>query len=290
MHADFKPIALEDQAEYRRLIDACPEPTSDYAFANLWGWAEHYGLEISFGHGLAWLRQTRPETVYWAPMGDWNATDWTEVALLAEPVPFIRVPEPLARNWGEAFADRIEVRENRDHFDYIYSVPDLTGLKGNKFHKKKNLLNQFKKKYDFEFHPMDLECVEDVLEMQALWYEWHELDAATLKAENRAISRVIKNFDRIPGLSGGSIKVDGCMIAYTVAEALTRDMLVIHFEKGDTRFKGVYQAINQMFLEAMGDRFELVNREQDMGEEGLRKAKESYNPVSYLKKYDVKFL
>ena len=77
------------------------------------------------------------------------------------------------------------------------------------------------------------------------------------------------------------------MAAYTVAEKLSADTLVIHFEKGDHDFKGVYQAINQIFLENAGRGFTMVNREQDLDSEGLRKAKLSYNPVGFLKKFDV---
>jgi len=77
------------------------------------------------------------------------------------------------------------------------------------------------------------------------------------------------------------------MVAYTIAESLTKDTLVIHFEKGNQDCKGVYQAINQMFLEHSGNKFEWVNREQDLDNQGLRKAKLSYNPVNFLKKYRV---
>ncbi|MFT8135485.1 phosphatidylglycerol lysyltransferase domain-containing protein, partial [Salmonella enterica] len=87
---------------------------------------------------------------------------------------FIRVPGELADFWRRDFGERAEFIEARDHFDYVYGVQDLVELKGNKFHKKKNLLNQFKKKCDFEYHPMDMDCVEDVLEMQQEWYDWRE--------------------------------------------------------------------------------------------------------------------
>ena len=80
---------------------------------------------------------------------------------------------------------------------------------------------------------------------------------------------------------------DGAMVAYTVAEKLTRDSIVIHFEKGDTQYKGIYQAINQMFLAHSASHFKLVNREQDLDDEGLRKAKLSYHPVDFISKYRI---
>jgi hypothetical protein len=91
----------------------------------------------------------------------------------------------------------------------------------------------------------------------------------------------------LSGALGGAILVDGAMAAYTVAEALTNETVVIHFEKGNTRYKGIYQAINQMFIAHSARHFSLVNREQDLGDPGLRKAKQSYHPAEFLKKYRV---
>jgi hypothetical protein len=88
---------------------------------------------------------------------------------------------------------------------------------------------------------------------------------------------------------GGAILVDQKMVAYTVAEKTSEDTLIIHFEKGDPEYKGVYQAINQMFFEHSGKNCATVNREQDLDDEGLRKAKLSYNPVGFPTKYDVVF-
>ena len=91
------------------------------------------------------------------------------------------------------------------------------------------------------------------------------------------------------GLLGGVLRVEGRIVAYTVAERLFGDTLVIHFEKGDTRFKGVYQAINQRFLAASGAGCVFVNREQDVGDEGLRRSKLSYNPSGFVRKFTVTF-
>jgi len=286
----FERICLKHQAEYKAALAACPQVTSDYAFANLYGWAEHYGLTWNFAHGLVWLRQSLPQDVCWAPVGDWTKVDWTHLACLSGPKRFTRVPEALLGIWEQAFGPRLRAQEARDHFDYVYSVPELVGLKGNKFHKKKNLLNQFERSNIFEYTPMQADCVEEVLDMQAEWHGWQEHPSEALVAENQAISRVLKNFDRLQSLLGGTIRVDGRVKAYTVGELLSPDTIVIHFEKGDTRFKGIYQTINKHFLAAQEDRFALVNREQDLGDEGLRKAKLSYNPVSFMKKHEVELV
>jgi hypothetical protein len=290
MAQPFEPLDIRHQKPYQALLDQTSEPTSDYTFANLLGWAEHYGLMIAFDEDTAWLKQTSPSPAFWAPVGNWEAVDWTRKDLLAPGACFIRTPGALADVWRQTFGRQAEICEARDHFDYVYAVQDLIELKGNKFHKKKNLLNQFLKKNDWEHHPMDMDCVEEVLEMQQEWCDWHEEDPGeVLKAENEAIRRVLTEFDRLPRLMGGSIHVDGRMAAYTVAERLDDETLVIHFEKGATRFKGVYQAINQIFLKNQASDFTWVNREQDVGEPGLRKAKMSYNPAYLLDKYEVRF-
>ena len=98
---------------------------------------------------------------------------------------------------------------------------------------------------------------------------------------------MLNSYEKLKGLKGGAILVDNKLIAYTVAEKISEDMVIIHFEKGSQEYKGVYQAINQMFLEHSCKDFKTVNREQDLGDKGLRKAKLSYNPVDFIKKYKV---
>ncbi|MBW2563206.1 MAG: DUF2156 domain-containing protein [Deltaproteobacteria bacterium] len=204
---------------------------------------------------------------------------------------FIRIPEKLLLTWKESLGDRIAVEEERGSWDYLYSISELTELKGKRFHKKKNLLNQFTKNYNFQFIPFDTEAIHMAMAMQEDWCTWRDCEASdVLAAENNAISRVLNSWEKIGGLIGGAIIVNETMAAYTVAESLSADMLLIHFEKGNTDFKGVYQAINQLFLENSGKNYEIVNREQDLGDEGLRKAKLSYHPVDFIKKYRVNLL
>ena len=96
---------------------------------------------------------------------------------------------------------------------------------------------------------------------------------------------MLKNAARFPDLICGALYVKDLMIAYAVGEPVTDEMAVVHFEKGLGDYKGVYQAINQIFLENSCSSFLWVNREQDMGVEGIRQAKESYNPTHFLRKY-----
>ncbi|MBW2607873.1 MAG: DUF2156 domain-containing protein [Deltaproteobacteria bacterium] len=290
MVLNFKPISLEQQSEYSEYFAKCPQKASDYSFVNLWGWAEEYGLDWAWTDNLVWIRQTIPEILYWAPIGSWDGIDWKSCfdEYSGRQTPFIRIPEKLLRVWKESYGVRIAIEEERGNWDYIYSISELIELKGKRFHKKKNLLNQFRKNYNFQFIPFDTETIHKAMTMQEDWCTWRDCESSDiLAAENNAVFRVLNSWEKLNGLIGGAIIVNETMAAYTVAESLSADMLLIHFEKGNTDFKGIYQAINQLFLENSGKNYEIVNREQDLGDEGLRKAKLSYHPTDFLKKYRV---
>jgi hypothetical protein len=291
MTLNFEPISLEKQHLYRERLKQTRWEASDYSFVNLWGWCREYGLSWAWDDDLVWIRQSRPVNGFWAPVGLWDRVDWADRLgrHFPEKSSIIRVPEPLIQYWKTALGDRIAVTATEDHWDYLYSVQDLIELKGNRFHKKKNLLNQFLRKYDHTYLALTPDLIENALAMQEDWCVWRDCESEeTLASENRAISRVLAYWADLAGIFGGAVTVEGEMVAFTVAEQMSDDTVLIHFEKGLTAYKGIYQAINQMFL-ANNSHLYRVNREQDMGEEGLRKAKRSYHPVDFIRKYQVVF-
>lgn len=290
---DFTPLSLDFSRDYGAFLSATPEKAADYSFVNLWAWDAYRSYGTAVHGGVAWLRLLRPEPVYWAPVGNWAAVDWERA--LTEGFPggavFERVPLSLASAWSRSLPGRIEAEPQRSEWEYVYSLQELVELPGNRFHKKKNLLNQFTSTYDWRFEPLGPENIGEVLAMQADWCTWKNCAGSDgLAAENEAISRTFSAWKKLPGLMGGVLRVNGAIAAYTVAEAFTEDTLVIHFEKGNPEFKGIYQAVNQLFLEAAGSGFTWVNKEQDMGDEGLRQAKLSYNPARFVEKARVRFL
>ena len=284
---DFEPIQLERAERYHQHLKQTPQVASDYSFANIWGWAREYDLEWAFSDDLVWIRQNSPQPVYWAPIGPWDRIDWAGVFQGNDFAPgFTRVPEVLADLWRQQVGDILHIEEDRANWDYIYDVEELVTLRGNRFHKKKNLLNQFKKRNTYHYEPFSAAMIDQALALQDDWCTWRDCeDSDVLSAENRAIQRVFVYWDRFPELLGGAILVEDLIVAYTIAEPLDPETVVIHFEKGCPAHKGIYQAINQMFLESLEGRFRYVNREQDLGDEGLRKAKMSYHPVRFNQKY-----
>ena len=293
MILQFETISLDKQKAYNTsYFSKCSQKASDYSFINLFGWADVYGLCWAWTDNLVWIKQTYPKPVYWAPIGDWKSVHWEPVIeeLFSHQAEFIRVPESLSLLWTDMFLDRVKVEESRESWDYLYSAADLKTLSGNRYHKKKNLLNQFKKKYDYTYLPFRGDIVQQALGMQEDWCVWRDCESSeTLSAENRVIAKILESWNQLEGIMGGAVTIDSQMAAYTIAEQLSDDTLLIHFEKGSNEYKGSYQAINQMFLSNLNHDFLWVNREQDLGDEGLRKAKLSYHPTDFLKKYRVLF-
>lgn len=286
----FESIQLSKQEAYAIHLAACPQKNSDISFVNLWGWADVYGLEWAWSDDLVWIRQSRPAEQYWTPVGNWRAVNWGGILKehFNEPASFVRVPEALLQIWQSEESFHCDAQSSRGHWDYLYSVADLIALKGNRYHKKKNLLNQFKRKNDFRYVPLTSTNIRQAIDMQKDWCTWRDCASQpALDSENQAISKVLTNWDKLNELMGAALLVEEKMVAYTIAEPLSSETLLIHFEKGDSDFKGIYQAINQMFLEKSGHAYTTVNREQDLGNEGLRKAKLSYMPNGFLEKHDV---
>lgn len=290
MALHFEPIDLKRQAAYRKMLARCEQIASDYSYINLWGWGPEYGLTWAWQEDLVWLHQQHPAPVLWAPVGDWQAVDW-QVAMAAARATsdrMIRIPEALARRLGDALGDAVSIEETREHWDYLYDVADLVALKGNRYHKKKNLLNQFVNNNAYHYVGLDSAMIDQAMGMQEDWCTWRDCeDNDTLAAENNAIARVLNDWRSLTDLEGGALVVDEIIVAYTIAESLPDSSLLIHFEKACPDYKGSYQAINQAFLAHAGQGHSLVNREQDLGDAGLRKAKQSYHPVDYVRKYEL---
>lgn len=294
MILEFEPIAgpesLAKQNAFHSRLSLCGQITSDYSFLNLWGWAEEYDLEWAWEDDLVWIRQNKPDVRYWAPIGPWTEIDWVERfdQTIANGTVFSRVPSNLADLLKGVLKTGIKVNESRGHWDYLYTMKDLVDLKGNRFHKKKNLVNQFKKNYAYSLVPLGPDFARDALALQEDWCLWRDCESIeALAAENRVIKKVFANWNDFDNLLGAGIMVENRLVAYTVAEPLDEQTVMIHFEKGNTDYKGVYQTINQAFLESIQGRFTLVNREQDLGDPGLRKAKMSYHPSGFQKKFTM---
>lgn len=293
---EFEDIDLRHVAPYMERWERTATPASDYSFPILWGWAKDYGYQVAVekSDDLFWIRQTIPRLYNLAPIGDWRRNDWAELvsANYGKKCKFWLVPEQLLDIWRAQFGSRIEAESDRGNWEYLYSLRELASLSGNKYMKKRNRVNQFRRSYDYVYRPIDCALIPSVLEFHNVWCQANGCaNTPTLQQEANGISRILSHWGEIPHLRGGVIEVGGKIVAYTVGELSGKETLIIHFEKASLEYGAAYQVINKEFLVHMLERepeLVTVNREEDMNDQGLREAKLSYLPVGFIKKYRVK--
>lgn len=280
---------------YNLLWEVTPQHSSDYTLTNIWGWKDFYGLEWNFESGLCWICQTRQfdgsDYIFWAPIGDWSAIDWVNLPMFNNGLTMQRVPESLCSLLQEILPNRIKIEETPEQWEYIYLTEELATLSGRRFDSKRNHLNTFLREYGEDYRPIGDSNLLELIEFQKEWCKWRGCkDSPALAAEGEILCDIFKSWGLFPNLIGGMLYSHSEIVAFSIGEVLDENTVVVHFEKGKPGIRGVYQAINNCFVRYECKDFEFVNREQDLGEKGLRKAKESYHPIKFLKKNRVTIL
>jgi len=182
------------------------------------------------------------------------------------------------------------LEEDPANWDYVYLASDLINLPGRKYHKKKNHINRFVSRYSYQYRPLTPDLIDGCIELQRAWCGIRDCFAPehmSLAEEHEAILDVLQNA-QVLGAIGGVILIDGRVAAFSIGEPLNRETFVIHFEKASLDYPGLYQLINRDFCADACSGFTYVNREQDLGEPGLRQAKESYYPHHMIEKFLVR--
>jgi len=199
------------------------------------------------------------------------------------------IDKEVAEYLKNIYGERFEYIEERNNFDYIYEGESLRTLSGRKNQKKRNHLNSFIKEYGNRVGYKKLEEVDfdECINLLKDWSEDKE-DSIELDSEFKAINRIFKNYKKLKNtLKISGIYIDSKLEAFSIGEMLNDNMAVIHVEKANADIRGLYPYINQQFLLNEFSDVEFVNREEDLGIEGLRKAKLSYHPVKFAEKYTV---
>ncbi len=291
---DWKHITIEDKPIFDRFFKQAKIELSDYTFTNLFIWhfsrCTYYAVLDDFL--CIQIKATGQSPVVLMPIGQGDIAgviEELEDDFKSRDIPFsMRAISNEIRTTLEAvLPKRFVFTAERDRFDYVYDVQELVKLEGTKFKAKRNHLNKFREFYGdrFRYHPLTHDLLGEVVSAEIAWCEKRNCDSQeNLENEKRGIIEAINHFDHLD-FEGGVLKVDDKVVAFTFGEAITEDMAVIHIEKADPDVRGAYQMINQQFLEHRWAQMKFVNREEDLGIEGLRKAKESYNPCRMLEKY-----
>ncbi len=282
----FSPITLEHFDIWKSFWTQSRFRTADTTFVNLFGWAQVYGLECALGHNLFWIRKTKAETpILWMPIGNTDAIDWNEaLSEFESQTSFERVPLALAQEI-EASSSRVrEITPTRDQDEYLYEREALAKFEGRKLHKKRSHLNAYERLYGVDYRNLTKEDAPLILELSANWLKESPEDQS-LYFEHSAIERMLGLWSVDDSIRAGGLFVENKLVAYDFGSAIDTENFVVHIEKGLPEYRGVYPTIVKNFAEfGIPDSFKFINREQDLGDEGLRYSKMTYQPSGFIEK------
>lgn len=270
-------LALPLRHTLHPLFQQLPEGISEFTFANLYLFRTTHKYKTSrLDNGLIiFLGADRGRPFFMSPFG------LPEEKMLQELFTTHQSMKCVAESQvGELEARGYRLEEDRDNFDYLYRRQDLAKLTGRKFSRKRNLIKAFLNNFNYEGKPLLEKHIPDALKVLDQWRSERESPG-----DYEANREALENCEALQ-LCGGIYYTNGKPVAFSLGEELMQGKsFVIHFEKAVSGYKGLWQFINQSFASILPEIYETINREQDLGEEGLRSAKMSYQPIGFIKKY-----
>ncbi|NLE00887.1 MAG: DUF2156 domain-containing protein [Fibrobacter sp.] len=290
---EFKPLEIADINPIRTILWNYQPQTSELTFTNLFIWRKHFNyhwcifknwllITCKSGSGFCALEPVGP------PPREYP------VRILFEWLQQNNTPNPGITRADSRLCDEIKGISRfsslpvREHFDYLYSTQSLITLQGRHLHSKRNHLTKFQNSYSYSYKLITADLISSCIDLATRWCKEEHCDHDPLLCDEwLAINEILVMFDRLR-IRGGAILIDNKLEAFTAGELLNQNTAVIHIEKANPHIHGLYTAINQMFCEREFSSTEFVNREQDLGDEGLRKAKLSYHPVKLVEKYTIR--
>lgn len=288
---DYQIPQLSDRTWAEPLLYASGNRGCENNFTNIFVWQKTYGQRIARWRDFVMLRYTQPEAIYHlfpAGVGDPQlavAALLQDAAERGERLELIGVSEEQCEALQQWYPGKFDFTADRDGFDYVYEVERLASLQGKKLQAKRNHINRFVEQYP-EWQAVELtpENLPSCMEVERQWQAKRE--QAPLQ-EDTAVWSAIRNFEAL-GLEGLMILTPDGPVAFTMGKRMSEDTYDVHFEKADGEIQGAYAIVNREFARLVKARYPQVrylNREDDMGLPGLRKAKESYHPDLMVEKY-----
>ena len=288
---DFKQITLSDVGALRPYLRA-QYRSCDYSVLGVFMWADRFGYEYKTEDGVLFMRERSRhggEYDYLLPTGEGSLC--ARVRALREAVgaglTMSLVPEDALGELRQEFS--FTAVEEPDIADYMYKAEDLAYLAGKKYSKKRNLIHQFEKLYpDYTLEPITNENAHRIAECCA--HDWSDAGLSELAIYEHDHTREVLEDFAAYGCTGYALHVGGEIAAFCIGEVMS-DTLIVHIEKGKREYKGAFQMINCLFAKTELERcgIQYINREDDVGDEGLRRAKQSYFPEYMLKKFRLEF-
>jgi len=287
----FKPITIVDKDIITAYTISGNFMNCDFAFSNMCSWHFLYHSEFAIEDDFLFIRfYIKQYRVYMFPIGTGDLKQAIEkiekdAKGIDDQLRIFGITGQGRNRIELLFPGVFTFTANRNYFDYIYRREDLQTLKGKKYQSKRNHINKFTKNHSFTYLPITRDMIPECLELEYKWYQAHytEEDAEALKFENRSMLYALNHFDAL-GLTGGAIQVENEIVAFTYGSPINNYTFGVHVEKADIRFDGIFSVINREFVERLPEQFLYINREEDLGIPGLRKAKLSYQPIILLEK------
>ncbi|MDO4608706.1 MAG: phosphatidylglycerol lysyltransferase domain-containing protein [Clostridia bacterium] len=284
---EFKKITLSDRDKLLPFLQKNDELTCEISFINLLLWQPLYNNCFCIENDILYLKSYDEQIeTYSLPFGDMKTGVENIIAHSGNPYPTF---------WAQAgarfdefvglYGDRYDIIESRNEFDYIYNSSDLINLSGKKYHSKRNHISAFSKQFDWHYEAITADNIDKVRECADIWYSQSsdKMDDE-LKCEMQGVYMMLDNMSALH-LCGGAIVVDDKIVAFTLGSAINKSVYNIHIEKAIEGFEAAYTVINREFAAHNCENYKYINREDDLGLEGLRKSKLSYKPQIILPKY-----
>ncbi len=293
---ELREIQLSDREWIEPLLAMGDNQGSEYTFSNNFVYRKIYHIKVGRMNDYYVVRSGKDPNLqsYLYPSGSGDVKPVIEAmmedaAQQGQPFRMHSVTVSQKANLEALFPGKFRFTENRDSFDYIYESEALITLAGKKLHSKRNFINRFKAEQEgkWRYEPITPENIDACWAMNKQWCEQMGCgDDPSLADEMCAVKGCFENFQAL-GLSGGVLFVEDRVVAYTMGRPLNSDTFIVHIEKAFPQVAGAYPTINQQFVSHRCGDFKYINREDDVGDEGLRKAKLSYKPAILLEKYLV---
>jgi len=292
---EFKPIELGDRIELDPVFRDYQPQTSEWTFTNFFIWRQYYRFQWSRrgDHLLFLCNPADHEPYFLMPLGRPPRMEAAKAAL-DWLVREARTSNPSIQKADGRFAEEarmdgsLRITPQREHFDYIYASSDLVSLVGRKYHSKKNFVNRFEKNHPgMRYIPLTENLSPECMRVLERWCRDRDCGGnPVLRAEYDAVRQAFIHYHSLD-LAGGAILIDGKVEAFTLGGQLNAETAVVHVEKADPDIQGLYAVINQRFVAERWASVLWINREQDLGEENLRKAKLSYQPARLAEKFRI---
>ncbi len=294
---EFKKIELPDKKWIDELLGYSDFRATEYSFTTIFIWAGTYNSQIARYKDWLVIRSVAEEVAnYVFPAGRGDLKDLIEALIAdaqanAKKIRISTINPCFIPQIEEIFPNKFTFTPTRDSYDYIYLTDDLLNLVGSKYQPKRNLISGFKKNYQWEYELINHDdanyaaLIDGCKVMTKRWCQERDCESnESLAGESEAVGLALDNFKEL-NLQGALVRIGGEVVGYTIGEPISSDTFIVHIEKAFIQYKGLYQYITNEFVRSNIQGFKYVSREDDAGDEGLRKAKLSYYPVFLEEKY-----